>query len=1544
MPRYHCLDTEVQLCTWNPLLCQSAFLDSSNPATRISTRVSHSTSSSSSGIQKDASTFNGEIPPYDRSRSCKVEKLTEEYFKGREGLDFLGCDAPFFLIHAGNDPSDDTHSAEPWIGTNNSLYQDHRVSLESSERLTGSPFPRRKSTLAKAVPDIPYIDSTVNEGGQFQNDSHEVYLSSDGSSLSSLSSTAFLSPHATALRSEEPMVEIEGQTFGESSQIHASHSLTEPTASGVTPKAPNRTPGNLVSPFRAPKSESVPKPIQVVVKLSEKSFISPIIGAETNHYDICINFFYNGEFNASKVIEYSAWAADESKSYSSFSGRRIETCQELPWMITAKSEDCLSSTSLIGKSATALTPPERWNKLTEMLLLEANEWGREERGYRCPTREYLELLSTKTMPVELNSPLVSTGSGFGRVSQLNAAKEISSPHRNLPENHFQNSYTPVGVQVGSRIATQSLVTAIDFSMESTKPPRGSSLNSFVMEMDHNDTRRSSSTIETSHAVTTSSYQWDQISSSELEVATPTTDVKLHSAGSQAVMRATSITARIPAALAIAPTPRPPHPHRPENVPQKRYRGSEPILPPSPPPKRQKTVNLFEELPFDLNTAAYMSTRARRSASTPFTQATPKSQPEIAIKRKRSVNQVKNAFSNAESTETPTAGTPLTPKRDKIDDPKTPESGGPLKKKPRSNNYNPKLSNRPQNLRRKNSAGEWIIPPCRKNSSGEWETPTKAGRAKVASFLGGHTEGATLGESEKIFQPVFIISADNGSRNMAIGPTIPDGTSLEKDKVILKEDTHSSNAGEKANEAVITTAAIEIENENTPPGHPAEQTKEVSITDMAPKITNSIPKVAFRHVRGTQNRELLATSSTEVGAADFDNYFQRKKTGVMVTSSKNKPRKKTLRIRFFQGTIGSDGEIVGDGYGKRRWLVRRCITPEYTPAPSSGKKPTSYPFFENPKLKISAFATGPQGDKVTNVVTDSALRATSRSRRNPGKSQKADTGIAKNSVIATLRDNRVVIPQQHQILDITQPRPRFVVPDHNSRVLKFVSRHPAATETDAIKLEAQGACGEPVRYNFVDEKVGRDAGGSSAFATHDGPQNIPRQDTGLKASSTPQSVNEERIVLSYGCAAILGKGKPSSPSIDSEVQNEQVKQASAQIAAASTAPKRPFRPRAVGSTELKALLESHDRHNVANTSLGAPLGMMHSQLMTRASRKIISFKQSKAIGPKGDVTDTQISSDKPTAHSAPKKRSSSGKFIEKTAVTPIVQRYRKDTVEDLSKVVDAQTGGKASSGASSYEVKEPLLRNQKSNTPEPNIIATMAYDLSLLGAGELLPSDNPTTQKIKKVVSRRLKGLETPAGTIVGFEKETIKSIGRVATPIANLSGASILASQSQKDKEEALHADVENAMEFEDAAHEVDVALKQVCKARTEINKAAGDLENLVTHSSAPQKSQYAAAVYTAATNAKTGVRSVMDIHKSRGQNTPTPSALAYGVIPWKPGCLCDDSILTYAKDENWDGLARNPVTGQMCRRVGTQEESYFRAFSVLMGVRYVVVGSAVVK
>ncbi len=183
-------------------------------ATRDSATDSHSTFTSRSKAPKDASTVHKGVSPCKHDRSHNLKILTEEYFKEDEGLNFLGYDTPFFLIHAGKELSSNKRSAKPWNFTKNSLYQDHKVSLESSAEVIATLFHSRSFTTEKATTDVPCLNSIANESHHYQNDSNGVYLPSDGSPLSSISSAVSISPHSRDLR-KEPKGETGRQSFGE---------------------------------------------------------------------------------------------------------------------------------------------------------------------------------------------------------------------------------------------------------------------------------------------------------------------------------------------------------------------------------------------------------------------------------------------------------------------------------------------------------------------------------------------------------------------------------------------------------------------------------------------------------------------------------------------------------------------------------------------------------------------------------------------------------------------------------------------------------------------------------------------------------------------------------------------------------------------------------------------------------------------------------------------------------------------------------------------------------------------------------------------------------------------------------------------------------------------------------------------------------------------------------------------------------------------------------------------------------------------------------
>lgn len=58
---------------------------------------------------------------------------------------------------------------------------------------------------------------------------------------------------------------------------------------------------------------------------------------------------------------------------------------------------------------------------------------------------------------------------------------------------------------------------------------------------------------------------------------------------------------------------------------------------------------------------------------------------------------------------------------------------------------------------------------------------------------------------------------------------------------------------------------------------------------------------------------------------------------------------------------------------------------------------------------------------------------------------------------------------------------------------------------------------------------------------------------------------------------------------------------------------------------------------------------------------------------------------------------------------------------------------------------------------------------------------------------------------------------------------------------------------------------------------------------------------------------------------------------PWKPTAMRDDSVLSYASGEAWEGVYVDPVSGNIRRNIRAEREGVFRASGVLMGVRFVV-------
>jgi hypothetical protein len=117
-----------------------------------------------------------------------------------------------------------------------------------------------------------------------------------------------------------------------------------------------------------------------------------------NAHDICVNIFYNGEFAYSKVLRSrtaSSYTAEEKEKH--FCGRRVDTNLEVPWVVLPATQD---DASTAGTPRGCSSFEDRWNMVNQLLLTEADEWGRTGKYdmFRAPVGEYLEELSKKPVP------------------------------------------------------------------------------------------------------------------------------------------------------------------------------------------------------------------------------------------------------------------------------------------------------------------------------------------------------------------------------------------------------------------------------------------------------------------------------------------------------------------------------------------------------------------------------------------------------------------------------------------------------------------------------------------------------------------------------------------------------------------------------------------------------------------------------------------------------------------------------------------------------------------------------------------------------------------------------------------------------------------------------------------------------------------------------------------------------------------------------------------------------------------------------------------
>jgi hypothetical protein len=137
-----------------------------------------------------------------------------------------------------------------------------------------------------------------------------------------------------------------------------------------------------------------------------------------NPRDLSINIFYNGEFVSSRVIRSStagSYTAEEKSQH--FCGRRIDTYFEVPFVVLPATKDAVF---IADKPLEGSSFEDRWNEINQLLLAEADEWGRTGKYemFRAPVGEYLEELSKRPIPESMkNRGTVGNKAGIIDVSK-----------------------------------------------------------------------------------------------------------------------------------------------------------------------------------------------------------------------------------------------------------------------------------------------------------------------------------------------------------------------------------------------------------------------------------------------------------------------------------------------------------------------------------------------------------------------------------------------------------------------------------------------------------------------------------------------------------------------------------------------------------------------------------------------------------------------------------------------------------------------------------------------------------------------------------------------------------------------------------------------------------------------------------------------------------------------------------------------------------------------------------------------------------------------
>jgi len=287
--------------------------------------------------------------PTDPAFGRAVEYLEEEYFDGQSGVDFLGSDMPFFLVHAGKDLFSKTG--------------------EASKPVT----------------------ETVLDQGQVQSPAEELDDDCD-SPLSTVSSSRFANLSPVDTRKSATLSNASGESVLTCS-ICCNFGINSAEKQRAWGWLKHKCKGEEI----VPKPIMTATPLKIQVQLSRKSHLKSL--CTNQRLDLCVSVFINGDFQNSRVLRMGTRTEDGQN----FGGRRIDTYLEAPWVVLPMSE---IDTPLQDKPHYARSSFEdRWGKVNQLLLKEADQWGRTGKYdmFRNPVGEYLAELSKKPVPESMRN-------------------------------------------------------------------------------------------------------------------------------------------------------------------------------------------------------------------------------------------------------------------------------------------------------------------------------------------------------------------------------------------------------------------------------------------------------------------------------------------------------------------------------------------------------------------------------------------------------------------------------------------------------------------------------------------------------------------------------------------------------------------------------------------------------------------------------------------------------------------------------------------------------------------------------------------------------------------------------------------------------------------------------------------------------------------------------------------------------------------------------------------------------------------------------------